>query len=137
MRKGKMLNSEIVYTLSKMGHTDTITIADAGLPMDNNVKRIDLALTKNIPSFLEVFKTIKDEMVIEKAIIAKEIVNINPTIYEEIKKNLNNIEIELVTHEEFKVCTKTTKAVVRTGECSPYANIILVSGVDFGGVENE
>ena len=52
-----------------------------------------------------------------------------PKVFEAIKKRVNNIKE--VTHEEFKVLTKDSKAVVRTGECSPYANIILKSGVVF------
>ncbi len=137
MRRGRMLNSEIVSTLSKMGHTDEITIGDAGLPIPDGVKRIDLALTKGIPSFLETFNAIKREMVVEKAIIATEIVENNPNVYEEIKKTLGEIEIQMVCHEEFKAHSKASKAVVRTGEFSPYANIILVAGVDFNGEDYE
>ena len=52
-------------------------------------------------------------------------------VYEEILKRFENIKITKVSHEEFKKLTKESKAVVRTGECSPYANIILKSGVVF------
>ncbi len=137
MRRGRMLNSEIVSSLSKLGHTDTITIADAGLPIPENVKRIDLSLVKGTPSFLEVLDATKKEMVVEKAIIAKEIVENNTEVYNNLKEMLKDIEIELVSHEQFKDITKDTRAIIRTGEFTPYANIILIAGVDFNGDDYE
>ena len=131
MRKGKLLNSEIISVLSRMGHTDQITIADAGLPISNDVKRIDLALIKNIPGFIETVKAIQEDMIIEKIIIAVEIKEHNEIVLKSLKELFKGIEIEYVDHENFKEKTKTSKAVVRTGECTPYANVILQSGVDF------
>ncbi len=137
MRRGKMLNSEIISTIANMGHTDEITISDAGLPIPNTVKKIDLALKKGIPSFIDTLKTVKNELVIEKVIIANEIIDNNKEIYEKIINIFEGIEIELISHEEFKLATKKSKAVIRTGEFTPYANIILVAGVDFNGVDYE
>jgi D-ribose pyranase len=36
-----------------------------------------------------------------------------------------------VTHEELKVRTARARVVVRTGEDTPYANIVLRAGVAF------
>jgi D-ribose pyranase len=44
---------------------------------------------------------------------------------------LPDIEIEYIPHTEFKKETNNSRAVVRSGEIIPYANIILISGVDF------
>ena len=33
MKKGKLLNSEISSVISQMGHTDSLTIGDCGLPI--------------------------------------------------------------------------------------------------------
>ena len=38
---------------------------------------------------------------------------------------------QTVSHEEFKRRTAKARAMVRTGECTPYANIILIAGVKF------
>ena len=43
MKKTKMINSELSYTISKMGHTDSLTLGDCCLPIPDEVKRIDLA----------------------------------------------------------------------------------------------
>ena len=131
MRKTKLINSEISYTISKMGHTDSLTIGDCGLPIPENVSRIDLALKYGVPTFLETLDTILEELCVEEIIIASEIKEKNEIIYKEILKRFENIKINEVSHEEFKNLTKESKAVVRSGECSPYANIILKSGVVF------
>lgn len=131
MRKGKLLNSAIVSTLSRMGHTDQITIGDAGLPIADGVKRIDLALKNGVPGFMETVEAIEADMVIEKIILAEEIKENNPEVLEALTRLFTSVELEYVSHEDFKQHTKVSKAVVRTGECTPYANIILQSGVNF------
>lgn len=129
MKKTKMINSELSYVISQMGHTDSLTIGDCGLPIPNETKRIDLALTHNVPTFIQTLDVVLGELCVEEAVIASEIKEKNPEVYKAIKQRVNNL-VE-VTHEEFKILTKNSKAVVRTGECSPYANIILKSGVVF------
>ena len=139
MYKSRLFNSEIIQILSKMGHTDQIAIGDAGLPIPENVKRIDLALTFGLPSFLQVFESVSESMQIEKVILAEEIFEHNPEIHKKILEQIqqvekfqkNKIDITYITHEMLKIQTNKCKAVIRTGECSPYANIILQSGVIF------
>jgi len=131
MKKSKLINSEISYTISKMGHTDSLTIGDCGLPIPSNVDRIDLALKYGVPSFIETLDTVLEELCVEEIVIAEEIIENNPSIYNEILKRFEGVNIIMVSHEEFKNMTKESKAVVRTGECTPYANIILKSGVVF------
>lgn len=131
MKRTKLINSELSYTISKMGHTDSLTIGDCGLPIPDSVDRIDLALTHGVPSFLDTLDVVLEELCVEEIVIASEIEEKNSAIYEEILKRFENIKITKVCHEEFKNMTKESCAVVRTGECSPYANIILKSGVVF------
>lgn len=131
MKRTKLINSELSYTISKMGHTDSLTIGDCGLPIPDSVNRIDLALTHGLPSFLDTLDVVLEELCVEEIIIASEIEDKNNAIYKEILKRFDKIKISKVCHEEFKNMTKESKAVVRTGECSPYANIILKSGVVF------
>lgn len=133
MKKNKLLNSNISSVVSKMGHTDMLVISDCGLPIPENVERIDLALTYGKPSFLETLDIVLDELEVEEVIIASEIKFSNEKsleIFNEIKKRFKDKIIE-VSHEEFKKITKSSKAIIRTGEIIPYANIILKSGVVF------
>lgn len=131
MKKGLLFNSEINTTISQMGHTDKIVIADAGLPIPDTTKRIDIALTKGTPSFLETLDTILNDLEVEAIILAEEIKENNPSIHDEILRRFKEEKIQYLSHEEFKNITREAKAVVRTGECTPYANIILKSGVIF------
>ena len=141
-----MLNSEINSSLAKLGHTDQLVIADAGLPISHTTKRIDLALIPGVPSFLETFKVMLEVMQIEKVILADEIQIQNRELNDEVLRlihdyseknkvefNKPSVVIEYISHEEFKAKTRldACKAVIRTGECTPYANIILESGVVF------
>lgn len=139
MKKGVLLNSPISSVISRLGHTDKITIADAGLPIPSSVERIDLALTQGIPDFMSVLQTITHEMQIEAVMLAEEIKTINPSLFNEILSYLylleqeqkKSIQIMYVSHEAFKKQLTENKAVIRTGECTPYANIVLFSGVTF------
>lgn len=131
MKKIGVINAEISSVLAKLGHTDSIVIADCGLPIPEQVKRIDLALKLGVPTFIETLDTILEEMQVESIVIAEEISSFNEKIEAQIKERFPNIMIEYVSHEQFKSLTKESKAVIRTGEATPYANIILKSGVVF------
>ena len=133
MKKGVLLNSEICYEIAKIGHTQTITIGDAGLPIPNGVKRIDLAVTKQIPSFLDVLDAVLAEMKVEKIILAEEINEKSPGLKKQVLERFQQKETasEFVKHSQFKKLTEESNVIVRTGETTPYANIILVSGVTF------
>lgn len=131
MKINGILNSEISKVLSYMGHTDEICICDCGLPIPKDVKRIDLSLELGKPSFMEVLKSIVKDIKIEKIILATEIETFNNEILNQVKDLLKDISLEFVSHSEFKQRTQSSKCVIRTGEATPYANIILVSGVIF------
>lgn len=131
MKKTGLLNSNISEVISKMGHTDALAIGDCGLPIPNETQRIDLALIKDVPSFIDTLKAVLMELQIEEVELAKETIEVSKNLYEEIKKEIGNVKIKIITHEELKQKLKECKAVIRTGEQTPYANIILKSGVVF------
>ncbi len=133
MKKNGILNSEISRVLSYMGHTDCIAIGDCGLPIPDETERIDLALAFGIPTFMQTLEIVAKDMKIEKIILAEEIKEKNTDILREIENLFSNcdIETEFVSHSQLKEKTKDCKAVIRTGETTPYANIILQSGCIF------
>lgn len=133
MKKQGMLNSHISKILSDLGHTDTIVIADAGLPVPEGVAKIDLALKLGTPSFREVVELIADDMVVEKVVLAQEIKEGNPAALQLVTETFGSEAVDVsVSHEQFKALTRQAKAVIRTGEATPYANCILQAGVIFG-----
>ena len=133
MKKAGILNSDISRVLTYMGHTDTICIGDCGLPVPDGVERIDLALCFGEPTFLRTLQIVLEDMKVEKIVLAEEIREQNPTVLAEIKKLFEGqtVEVEFVSHAQFKAQTRDCKAVIRTGETTPYANIILQSGCIF------
>jgi D-ribose pyranase len=48
-----------------------------------------------------------------------------------LKDLLGDVPTETVTHEDLKARSHSARAVIRTGEFTPYANVILVAGVVF------
>ena len=131
MKKTTLLNSELSYVIATLGHMQTLVVADAGLPIPPETERIDLALTKGVPGAVETLKVILEEMQVEKIILAEEVKKHNPQFLKAVKKLLPGVPMEFETHLVFKEMTSNAQAVVRTGEFSPYANVILVSGVVF------
>ncbi|MCI1209518.1 MAG: D-ribose pyranase [Treponema sp.] len=131
MKKHGILNSDISRILSYMRHTDTICISDCGLPCPETTELIDLSLDFGKPSFLEVLKMVLSDMKIEKITLAKEIEDQNPEIQRGIRELTGSVETEFIPHEELKKELKNCKAVIRTGEATPYANIILQSACIF------
>lgn len=133
MKKAGILNSDISRVLSYMGHTDTICIGDCGLPIPDEVERIDLALMFGVPTFMDTLKVVKEDMKIEKIVLATEIKEQNKKVLKEIEELFEGegVEVEYVPHTELKAQTKDCKAVIRTGETTPYANVILQSGCIF------
>ena len=131
MKKTGILNQPISSVIASLGHTDTLVIADAGLPVPPETQRIDLALTEGIPTFLDTLRIVLTEMQVERAIVAEEMLDASPKVYEAIKEMLGDAPIETVTHLIFKEQTRSARAVIRTGEFTPYANVILTAGVVF------
>ena len=131
MKKTTLLHSDLSYAIATLGHLDTLVIADAGLPIPAETERIDLALTRGVPGAVQTLKVVLDEMKVEKALLAEEAKERNPNFLAEVQELLSGIPIEFVSHVDLKAMTGSARAVVRTGEFSPYANVILVSGVVF------
>jgi D-ribose pyranase len=128
MKKTALINSEISHVIASLGHTDMVVIADAGLPIPAGTQRIDLALTRGIPAFLDTLRIVLEEMYVEKALVSEDVKNISPKIHAAICAQLGDVPVEAIPHKDFKVLTASAKAVIRTGEFTPFANVILVSG---------
>lgn len=133
MKKAGILNSDISRVLSYLGHTDCICVGDCGLPIPDETERIDLALTFGEPTFMRTLEIVVQDMKVEKIVLAEEIKTQNPKVLAEIEALFagQNVEVEYVSHTELKRQTHDCKAVIRTGETTPYANIILQAGCIF------
>ena len=131
MKRTPLLHAELSDVIARLGHGDLLVIGDAGLPIPDGPRRIDLALTANVPRFHEVLAAVLSEMAVEGAVIADELAPNNPGVHAELRRQLGQVPVATMSHEAFKAATKAARAIVRSGEFSPYANVILRAGVVF------
>ncbi|WP_010306277.1 D-ribose pyranase [Kurthia senegalensis] len=130
MKKLGILNRELAGIFARIGHTDRIMIADCGLPIPDGVTCIDLSYKIGEPGFMAILETVLADYNSEKAIIATEMSAENESLYKEVHE-LIRTPFEEVSHEQLKQLSKEAKVIIRTGEATPYANILLQSGVIF------
>ncbi|EJL79514.1 D-ribose pyranase [Variovorax sp. Varisp85] len=133
MKRTALLHAELSHVIASLGHGDMLVLGDAGLPIPDGPRRIDLAVARGVPQLDDVLQAVLSEMQVEGIVIADEALDGDgdtkklPGWYPQSL----GIEPQTVSHEEFKRRTAKARAMVRTGECTPYANIILIAGVKF------
>lgn len=131
MKKRGIINAKLAGFIAGLGHKDTFMIADGGMPIPKGVEIVDLALCEGVPTFQQALDAILDEAEVEYFTIAEEIVENNPKLYKYIREKMPETEYSLVSHTELKEMSRDIKFAVRTGEFTPYPNVILRSGVVF------
>ncbi len=138
MKRGTLLHPDLSRVVASLGHGDLLVVADAGLPIPPGVERIDLAFAPGKPPFLDVLEAILAEAEVERATVATELRTASPRPFRErLEATLLALPkvaargIEAVPHDELKRLTRGARAVVRTGEFTPYANVVLHAGVVF------
>jgi D-ribose pyranase len=131
VKKTGLLNQPLSALIAGLGHTDSVAVIDAGLSIPQNVQRIDLAVSPGLPGLLDVLRVMLDEMQISGAVVASELVEHSPQFYAELVRLLDGTSLTAVPHEAFREQMREARAAVRTGEFTPYANIILISEVIF------
>ncbi len=127
MKKSGLLNPALVHAVARLGHTDTFVVADCGLPVPHDVEIIDLSVVFGIPRFRDVLDAILIEVVSEGGIAAEEVRGrrADQWITDQVSP------VEYVPHEELKKLVADASFVVRTGETTSYANVIVRCGVPF------
>jgi D-ribose pyranase len=125
------LNAQLSRVFSELGHTDEIVVTDAGLPIPPGVERVDLAVRAGLPSFLQLLDVTLEEVAVEAAVAPAEVATHSPQLLAALRERLSTIgvELELLPHVEFKRRTEGARAAVRSGEFTPYANVLLRAGV--------
>lgn len=131
MKKTGLLNHRLSEVIARIGHTQRLIVADAGLPIPPNVERIDLAIVPGKPGVVEVLEAIALEMQVEAIVVADELMAQDDTLASTAKSIFPGAGISAVPHLEFKRMSESAVAVVRTGECTPYFNVMLISGVTY------
>ena len=131
MKRTTLLHAELSEVIARLGHGDLLVIGDAGLPIPDGPRRIDLAVSANVPRFHDVLAAVLAEMQVESAVFAEELALKNAPVHADLLQRLGDTPVSRVSHEQFKAATRGARAIVRTGEFSAYANVILRAGVVF------
>ncbi len=128
MKRGGILNPAICHLLARSGHTDYFTICDAGFPVPPEPERIDLTLVAGQPTVIDVLTAVRDEFSIDRVLITTEMEEVSPGLVKQLQDLLGTTPLETVSHLELKQLGHEGRATIRTGDTTPYANIIVVSG---------
>lgn len=131
MKKSGILNVQLAGLLAGLGHKDTYMIVDAGMPIPLGMEVADLAVVGGVPTFTQVMDAVMDECVVERYTLAAEIKDANPRLHEYILHKLDGIEHDYLAHSDLKAAEADCKFVIRTGEFSPYPNILLTAACAF------
>lgn len=130
-KKSGILNPRLAGAIVGMGHFDKLVVADAGLPLPAGVEVLDLSLVAGVPGFEQVLSVVLGHLKADSAYLSAEMTDASPALHQRTVDMLAGMEVSHVSHDDFKALTRDAKLIVRTGECTPYANVILVAGVTF------
>jgi D-ribose pyranase len=129
VRTSGLWHPRLAALVTDLRHTDTLVIADPGLPAPPHVEVVDLAWARNEPAFLPVLAALADELIVEEALVADELCDAR--ILAGIAAALPGLPLKRTGHADLKIRCHAARAVVRTGEATPFANVILTAGVPF------
>ncbi|GGS25545.1 D-ribose pyranase [Deinococcus knuensis] len=135
MNRSGLLHPELSALVARAGHTQTIVLADTGLPIPAGTPRIELGVSAGLPSLLDVLSAVLGELVVERVTVASETRQHSPQWHARLLDTLqqapDRITHDEITHDALKASLPGALAVIRTGEVTPYANVILHCGVNF------
>jgi len=139
MKEIGILNRGIAKMISEQGHGDLLMVVDAGFAIPKGLEVVDISLSENTPMVLEVLGELKKFYSVEKMILAQQTKDTNPTFASKVSKVWGeDMDVEVIEHAELKKKANEVKAVIRTGDFTAYANVILISGAgDRWYCENE
>lgn len=129
MIKDGILNPALANLLCRFRHTNTIVICDQGFPFWKDVETIDLSLANNIPTVLQVLQAIVPHLDITAAHMAENFVEENSAeVVGAFQAALAPAPLSFEAHVDLKKRVPGSIAVIRTGDTTQYANVVLESG---------
>jgi D-ribose pyranase len=128
MLKTGILNPQINSLLSRIRHTNTLVIADRGFPFWPMIETVDISLVDDVPTVLAVLRALRPNFQVGKAWMAREFMKANNAkTRAAFAEALRGIQLAREPHVEFKQRVPHSIGLIRTGDTTPYANLILES----------
>lgn len=128
MKRTGIINAPLSGALARLGHTDLVVVADAGLPIPPHVPVVDLALVYGQPTFTSVLDALLSEIVVEHAYVSAPADDWPCGAWVDDRLDA---PAERLAHEDLKALVGDCRLAVRTGEDTAYSNVILRCGVPF------
>lgn len=129
MLKSGILNPHVLSLLARVRHTNTLVIADRGFPFWPTVETVDLALVDGVPTVLQVLVAVRKNFIVAEACMAEEFLRVNPPATRAaFAAALKGVRLVREPHLEFKRRIPGAIGLIRTGDTTQYANLLLVSG---------
>jgi D-ribose pyranase len=126
--KTGILNPAINSLLSRVRHTNTLVIADRGFPFWPQIETIDISLVDDIPRVLDVLRAIRANFVVGKIVMAEEFRQVNsPETRQRFMESFGDSPVTFEPHAKFKERVPRVIGLIRTGDTTQYANMILES----------
>ena len=129
MLKTGILNPAINSLISRVRHTNTLVIADRGFPFWPQIETVDISLVDDIPRVIDVVRALSKNFVIAQAFMAEEFLSVNSdSTKAAFASALSGNPILYEPHPVFKKRVPQAIGLIRTGDTTQYANLILESG---------
>ncbi len=123
-----ILNPAINSLLSRVRHTNLLVIADRGFPYWPQIETVDISLVDDVPTVLAVLAAIRPNFKIGQIIMAKEFLAENSRkTRTDFERAGGGVPVVFEPHVEFKQRVPHAIGLIRTGDTTQYANMILVS----------
>jgi D-ribose pyranase len=129
MLKQGILNPQILSLLARVRHTNTLVISDRGFPYWPQIETVDLSLVDDIPTVVQVLNAIRPNFNISQIFMAQEFKSgASPSARDQFSAAISGIPVTFEPHVEFKKRVPHAIGLIRTGDTTQYANMILMSG---------
>ena len=129
MKETGVINRSLAKLFSEQGHGDKLMVVDAGFAIPKGVEVVDLSLKENFPLVMDVLHVIQHHFSVEAVVMSQETKKHNPTFFNDVLKVFKTTQgAKEIEHLDLKRQAKDVKAIIRTGDFTAYANVLLVSG---------
>lgn len=121
-----LLNPEVAALIRRVNHTQMLLLADRGFPLPPLAHAVDLSLTADVPTIPQVLAAIAPDLPLDRLILAAEQREAAPERFAQHQAGPTRVEV--VPHLAFKRLAAQAVGYIRTGDATPYANLLLVGG---------
>jgi D-ribose pyranase len=124
-----ILNPRILSLLARVRHTNALVIADRGFPFWPQIETLDVSVVDDLPTVLQLLAAVRGNFNATQAFMAREFQKNNSAATRAaFAKGLAGVPTKFEPHVQFKKRVPGAIGLIRTGDTTQYANVILISG---------